>query len=144
MLGHGNDLVLVDPAPYHHVDLGLREAGGLRGSNAVEHGGNRDVGITHALEGIIAQAVQADSDPSQPGILQAARFLGQQDRIGGERNLDRFAFGGIETGEFFDQLFDAATQQGLAPGQADLVNAQPDEDARQTLNFLEGEQFGTR
>ena len=144
MPGHRDELVIVRPATHHHVDLDRRKPDALRLRDAVQYRLHRRIGVAHALEGRFAQAVQADGNARQPGVLQRLRLPGQQHAVGGQRDLDRRPVCRLQPRETLDQLLDAASQQRLAAGQAYLPHAEPDKLPRQPLDLLEGEQFGAR
>ena len=144
MLGHANDLLVVDASPDHHVHLDRREPGAPRRIDALQHGADRHVGIAHAPEGLIGQAVQADCDARQAGIPERLRQPRQQHAIGGQRDLHRFPRRRMQPGEHFDELFDVASQQRLAAGQSYLLHAQRDKGSCQPRDLLEAEQFGAR
>ena len=61
--------------------------------------------------------------------------------IGGERQVERVAFGGAQARQFLNQLDQAAAQQRLAAGEANLVDAQVHEQLDQP-QVLFDRQFG--
>ena len=74
----------------------------------------------------------------RPAAFSAARLLGEQRTVGGERDVD------AEFGEHRDQPVEVAPHQRLAAGQAQLLHAEPDEDARQARDFLEAQDRAVR
>ena len=61
--------------------------------------------------------------------------------VGGERQVERLAGDGAQAGKFADQIDQAAAQQRLAAGEADLFDAEVDEKPDQAQVFVDGE-FG--
>ena len=144
MFSHSDDLVAIHAALEHHVDLDRRKPHRLCGSYAFQHHADRHAGIAHMAESGLAQAVQADSNTRQPGVMECPGFFAEQHAIGGQRNLYRFACRVVEFGEFLDHMLDAAPQQRFATGQADLLHTQPGEQSGQSLDLFEAEQLGAR
>ena len=83
------------------------------------------------------ERVEADVEPPQAGVPERLGLLGQQDAVG--RQADVFdARHGSDLG---DQLVDVAADERLAPGQANLVDAQVDNDPHEAFDLLESEQL---
>jgi hypothetical protein len=53
-------------------------ARGLRGVDAAQHLGHREVDVVHAPEDGVVQRVQADRHALEPGLLQRVRLARQQ------------------------------------------------------------------
>src|SRR5208337_1564455 len=88
----GGDLVIVEAAQEHAIDLHRIEPGTLRGADSSQHaivavGYARD-----ARELFRSDSVHRNRDPAQPGIGQGLRHLGHQMAIGGDSNVERTAF----------------------------------------------------
>ena len=144
VFGERNDLVFIDSALDHRIDLERGQPGRLCRSDAVKHGGDRGLRIAHALESFFAQPVEADGEARKPGILQRLRLLGQQDAIGGHGDFNRLAFVVEQFGQRFDQVLNAMPHQRLAAGQPDFLHAKLRENAGNALDFFKAEQLGAR
>ena len=105
MAGHVDDLVIVQPALDHHVDLDRPDAGFCRCIDPGEHVGDREVDVADLLEGGVVECVEADGDPVQPGRCQLVRHPRQQHAVGGQRQLQRWVLG-----ECANQLIDIPAQ----------------------------------
>src|SRR3972149_1644841 len=71
------------PSPPHpplhdDVDLDRRQAGGLRGGDAVEHPPDREVDVVHAPEDVVIEGVEADRHTPQARVGGGARRLRQK------------------------------------------------------------------
>ena len=136
--------MLVHAALHHHVDFHRRQARRIRGLDAFEHLGHREVGIVHRHESRIVQCVQAHGDTAQARVLERARFSREQGRIGREREFDAFAVGQCERGQHFDQALDVPAQQRFAASEADFLDAVIHEYLRQARDLLERQQLAVR
>ncbi len=130
--GQRQDLVLVDAAHHHRVQL-EREAGLARGDDAVQH--RLHFAIAGELgEGVGRQRVEADVEVVQTGGLEAGGALRQQGGVGGERDAlqaQRAQFTALG-----HHRLEVAPQQRLAAGEAQVGHAQfGDEQAQQLLQL---------
>ena len=141
---HGQDLAVVGAALDHHVDLDGRQAGVLRGLDAGQHVGHREIDVVHATEHGVVQAVQADGHAVQPGFAQRARLARQQRGVGGERDVRLVTGRRAQRRQLPDQRLDALAQQRLAAREAQLVHAVGDEQPRQPGDLLEAQQRAVR
>ena len=81
--------------------------------------------------------VEADVDPLEPGVAQAAGPRGQQDAVGGQADV-------LDPGDrrqLLDQDREVAAHQGLAAGQPDLVDPQRHRDPDEPLDLLEAQEL---
>ncbi|EWS63543.1 hypothetical protein Y695_03225 [Hydrogenophaga sp. T4] len=140
MARHGQDLMLVGTTLDHHVDLDRAQARGLRGFDAAQHVGHREIDIVHGAEDGVVQTVQADRDALQPGVFEGLRLALQQRSVGGERDVQREAFDCAQCSELSDEDFKVLAQQGLTASEADLLHAVGHKLARHARDFLEGQQ----
>jgi hypothetical protein len=127
-----HDLLVVGAALDHHVDLDRRQAHGMRGLDAGQHVGHREVDVVHAPEDGVVQRIQAHGHPLQPGVLQRL-CLARQHRLPLVVSVmsSRSPSGVRSADSICDQVLDVLAQQRLAAGQAQLAHAVGDEDARQ-------------
>jgi hypothetical protein len=109
-----------------------------------QHLRHRKVDIVHAAEDLVVQRVQADRDALEPCVLQRLRLAREQGTVGRQRDVQRQAFARAQGGQLAHQQVQVLAQQGLAAGQAQLVHAMRDEDARQSRDLLEAQQRGLR
>ncbi len=65
----------------------------------------------------------------------------EQMAVGGEGEVERLAGEGAQAGQLLDQFDEAAAQQGFAAGEADLGDAEGDEEADEAEVVFDGE-FG--
>jgi len=141
---HRQDLAVVRAALDDHIDLDRRESGRLGGCDAVEDGAGGKVGVVHALEQCIVERVEANGDAGQAGRFQVVCFARKQRAVGGQREVERPSIGRRQGSESLDELLDAFAQQRLAARESNLVDAMCNEDAREPLDFFEGEQRAMR
>jgi len=114
----------------------------MRRFDAGQHVGHRKVDIVHAPEDGVVQSVQADGHALQPGRCQRSGLARQHRAVGGQRDVQRRAFGRAQLGQHGDQRLQPLAQQRLAAGQADLLHTVRHEDARQPGDLLEAQQAG--
>jgi hypothetical protein len=86
VLDQGHQLVVVGAAQHHRVHLERREAGRHRGVQAGQHP-RQLVASGQRAEPRRVQRVQADGDAVQARAPQLCGLLGQQDAVGGERDV---------------------------------------------------------
>jgi hypothetical protein len=141
---HRQDLLVVGAALDDHVDLDRAEAGALGGVDAAQHVGDREVGVVHAPEDPVVDRVEADRDAAEPGRLQGRRLAREDRAVGRQREVETLAVGARELGQHRDQPLEVAAQERLAAGEADLLDAVGDEQARDANDLLEGEQRRVR
>jgi hypothetical protein len=137
MARHVHDVVVVHAALDHHVHLDGCQARGGRGVDAFEHLGHRKIRVVHRAESGIVEGIEADGDAIEPRVLQGPRVRLQCGPVGGERE--------VHVGQGFpqhgDEAVDALAQQRLTTREADLLRAQPVEDARHAHHLLEAEEL---
>jgi hypothetical protein len=131
-----DDLVVVDAALDHGVDLDRVEPGLLGRLDAVEHP-LEFVAAGHLLELRPVERVEADVDPPQPGVAQRLRDEAHRGAVGGHRQVDR-AVRALDRGELLDEHGQMGPHGRLATGEADPAHAVAlDEDPREALDLLE-------
>ncbi len=126
----GGDLIVVEAAQQHAVDLHRIQADTLRRANAFEHA---LVGVGHARdagEALGIDRIHRDGHTGEAGIGERLRHLGQQMSVGGEGDVERLAFERLHGRQLAHHIDQALAQERLAAGQADLGDAQADEHAR--------------
>ena len=119
---------------------GVRPAfgGGVDGAEDLV---DREVDVVHRTERRVVQRVEADRDAVEPRRLQGPRPLRRQQRaVGGHGDVVE----AVDAGEHLDQLLEVAAQQGLAAGQAHLLDAEADEQTREARDLLEAQQLVAR
>ncbi len=86
-----------------------------------------------AEETLAVQGVEMNVQPAQAGAVQGFSLFGEQQAVGGERQIVDTGDGG----ELGDQHVNIFAQQGLAAGEADLANAKLRGDAGHAGDLLE-------
>ena len=114
--------------------------GRLRCGDPLEHARGAEVAAAHAPEHLFVVAVEAHRDPAQPGARERLGLLREQIAVGREREIEQAG----DRGESLDQARQLVAQQRLAARDADLLDAERNEQARQPLDLLEREQLGPR
>ena len=142
MARHRHDLAVIVVFLDDHVDLERREAHLLRDLDTVQYLAHGKINVVHAAEGCIVDGIQTDGHAVEAGVLERLRLACQQGTIGRQRQVERFALGGGQAREHLDQALDVLAQQGLAAGEADLLDAVFDEQASHALDLFERQQFG--
>ena len=117
--------------------MGLNPAP-LGGLDTLQHLRGAEAAPVHHAEHLVVQAVQADGHSHQPGRLQRLGLPRQQVTVGRHGQV----FEPRDCRETGDQLLHLVADQRLAARNADLLRAQADEDARDPLHLLEGQQLG--
>ena len=128
------DRVLVDASLDHRVDLHRQPGGGGR-VDPLEDALDREVDVVQRPEGLVVERVEADRDSAQPGVGEGTGLLRQQRAVRRQREVD------VERRERLEQPLELAAEQRLAARDPDLLDAARDEDPRQALELLEGEQL---
>ena len=83
-----------------------------------------------AGEALGIDRVHRNRHARQAGVGQRLRHFGEKMSIGGDGDVEPLAFDGLHLAKLAHHLDQSLAQQRLAAGQADLGDAQPDEDAR--------------
>ena len=135
------ELVLVDPAQRHGIDLD-REPGSLRCrepfENHIEPAAAGDLGEFRRVE-----RVDRDVDPAHAAIAQFAGIAGELAAVGRQGQLVERA-GAEMAAERAEEGHDVAADQRLTAGQAELLDAEPDEGAAHPVELFEGQELGFR
>ena len=126
-------LIFVDAALDHAIDLQRMEACLRCRADAFHHRRHFAASAGHFTEQIGVQGVQADRQPAQARLVQGSGLCGEQRTIGGQRQV----VDARNAGKPRDQLRQALSQQRLAAGQAQLVDADTRESAHQDFYFVE-------
>src|SRR5262249_37451578 len=129
--GKFHDLVVIEAAQEHAVDLHGLEACALGGANAGQHflvsvGNAGDAGELGGMDG-----VHACGGAAQSGIFERKRQVFEQVAVGGDGNVRRVAIQSAKPGHIADEVYQAVAQQRLAAGQANFLDTQPDENSDQ-------------
>ena len=134
-LREGFDFIVIESADEDGVHFGGREARFLGGFDAVHDLGER-FGTRDAFESGRVERIEADVDAAKTGGDQAIAALGEQMAVGGHREV--FDAQSMETR---DVVLDAVANQRLTAGDADLANAEMQEDASEAVELGPGEDF---
>ena len=129
--------MIVDSSLDHGVNFDWRQSDLGRPLDPLEHPLGVEPTPVHRFENVVVQCVQADGDSIQPGLFQASRLVVQQVAIGGEGQV--FNAGNLR--QQADENVQVGAQQGLAPGDSQLVHAQTGEDPGQAVDLFEGKDF---
>ena len=98
------------------------------------------VGARERLEAIRSQRVEADRDAPQAGGGQRVDLIGEQDPVGGHRDVIEAGFGS----DHGHQLRQIAAEERFAAGEPDAVDAFGDEDVDERGDLLEVQQVFAR
>ena len=126
----GFHLVLVEAAQKHAVDLHRPQPHLPGRANPFQYLLVAALDARDAGKALRIHGVHADGDAPQPSLPQWHGHDGQQMPVGGQRQLRSVALGGAQRGQLADQLQKVVAQQRLAASQANLGDAQADEDPR--------------
>jgi hypothetical protein len=105
----------------------------------VEHLADLDARVTHRREDRRVERVEAHGDAPQACIGERARLLREKRPVRRERQVEV-----ADLGELLDETLEVASHQRLAAGQADLLDAERDEDLNEPLDLLEREDLSAR
>src|SRR5688572_329386 len=139
MPSHRQDALLVQTALHDHVHLDRSESRRLGRVHALEHIRDREVDVVHALEHRVVERVEAHGHALQTRDLERL-CLGREKRSVGREGEVEIA----HLREHLDETLDVATDERLATGETDLLHAEADEDADETLDLLERQDLGPR
>ena len=137
--GHRHHVRLDQIGHRDDIDLDRSEAHFLRVSEPVQHLAEI-VAAGDFEEALTVERVEVDIQPPQPGAVQVARLLFQQDRVGGERDI----LNTWDRHQLRDQIRQAFTQEWLATGQPQLADTHARGDAHKAGDFLEGQNLLAR
>ena len=84
------------------------------------------------------ERIQAETDAAQASRAQRRRLLREEEAVGGHGQVGEAG----NSRDARDQVFDVVTEQRLAAGEPDLLNAEADREADDALDFLEGKDVG--
>src|SRR5690606_11882575 len=105
-----------------------------------EHGRDVAAPAAHELERRVVETVEADRDAPQPGGLQRARSAREQRAVRRQREI----LGAGQLTERRDDVDEIAPQQRLASGQAELRDAELEEQRREPLDLAWRQPFRAR
>ena len=108
---HRQDLVLIDAALDHHVDLHRCEPGLRRRFDPGENLRHRKIDVVHRPEHLIVERIETYRDPAEPGALQGGSLGRQRGAIGGQRQIET-----TDAGEHGDQVLEVSAQERFAAG----------------------------
>ena len=90
---HGNELIVIDPAHGHHVDLDrdkpFRFCGKEAGHDLVQH-----ISADNTYEPSPLERIQTDVDAIQPHLFEVAGVFGKLGGVGAERDVNRIEIEG--------------------------------------------------
>ena len=128
------DLVIVDATNDHRVHLHRGEAEVARQPHARQQF-LQSVAPRDAFEILRVERVATETHALQTRVAQGPRLLLKQKPVRRHREIHD----AVETRQPFHQLLQVTPQQRLATRQPDFLNAQPDGDPHQPLDFLEAQ-----
>ena len=131
--------MIVQAADDDCIDLDWPQPQFARQINAGQHG-TQTVASGDFLEIGRIEGIEAEADAVEPGLAQRVPLLGKEKSVGRHSQVG-YARDEAKPG---DQRFQALSQQRLAAGQANFVDAELDGKPYQALDFLEGEKVRTR
>jgi hypothetical protein len=140
MARHVDDLVVVDAALHHHVDLDRREPRGRRRVDRRQHLRDGKVDVVHRTERRLVERSEAHRHAIEAGGRECPRLGPQARSVGGEREIDVRQC----LAQHRDQAVDVLAQQRLAAGEAHLLHAARAKDSRQPHDLLEGQDLAVR
>ena len=123
-------------ALHHDVDLDREARVGSR-VDPRQHARDREVDVVHRAEDLVVERVEAHGDPGEARVGERLGLLREERRIRRQRDVEVVS----ECREPLDQELEIAAQERLAAGDAQLPDAEVDEDARNALDLLEREQL---
>jgi hypothetical protein len=138
MLGEVNNEVIVYAFLDNGVDFEWITARFFSSSNAFNYAFGTVVAATHIIKGIIVDGIEAHGESVQACIFECLCFVGKEIAIGGESEVFYF----LDLGQFCNEGFEVATEEGFASGDADFGGPEFCEDFRQAGNFFKGEDVG--
>ena len=135
LAGEVDEGVVVDAALDDAVHLEGIEAGGGGGVDSLKDGIRGVVAAVHFPEDLVVETVDADGETVEAGVLEIAGVAGEEVAVGGESQI----FETFDFDQFTDDVGDVAAEEGFTSGEANLLDAEPDEKPGDALDFLEGE-----
>ncbi len=137
ILAQGDDLVVIDAALEHAVDLdGKAEGGGV--VDAAQHARRLETLSVHAAGDGVVEGIDRDIEAVQPGLAQGGRGLFQEPAVSGQGDDGNPQL----LLELAHQLRNVRPQQGLAPGQPHFLDPQGHECARDPHELAVGHELG--
>src|SRR5687767_259162 len=131
-------LSVIDAALDDRIDLDRREARLGSGTDAVQHAVEAVKAAVHPAESGGIDRVQADGHARESLGRQLRGVLGEQDAVGGEREV----LDPVDARELSHEVGKPGAQERLSAGETDLADAFGRERARQPLNLVEGQALG--
>jgi hypothetical protein len=127
------ELIVVDTANHDRVDLEAGEEwrGGI---DALQHAIEL-VGPRQGLEAIAMERVEAHREAVQPGVFEPRRMIVEKNCVRRQREIADAR----PRREALDERRQIAAEERLAPGQANFVDAEIEEDVDESLDLLEME-----
>ncbi len=142
-VGEGFDLRIVEAAEKDAVDLDGAESGVLGGVDAVEDALEAVGDAGYSVKGFGVDGVHADGDAGEAGVFEGLREAGEVEAVGGEGDVEWI--GGEGRMEFrggTDEVEEAIAEERLAAGEANFLDAERDEEAKDAGVVVEGELGG--
>ena len=134
---HRQDFPFVHAALDDHVDLDRRETRVGSGIDAFQDLCDGEIRVVHRAKNAVVDRVEAHRHSVQPCGFELARLSCEQRAVGRQCQVET-----VDRGEHFDQPLQIATEQGLAAGEPDLLDAMRVEQPREARDLLEGQQVG--
>ena len=133
--GERLDLVVILATDEHDIDLERLEAEVLGSFKPGHDAAERVWSPGDRVHPISPQRVQRDVDPIHAGITEQLPLVGQEHRIGGERDV----FDLWDLGHHANQSVEVLSDQRLSPGEANPLEAHPGHDPDDVRDLLVAE-----
>ena len=105
---------------------------------------HREVDPVHRAEDRVVQRVEADRHPPQARVGERLGERAQRGAVGRQGQVELAAVRPLDRRQHRDQVRQVAPDERLAPGDPQLLGAEPDEDAGDPLDLLEREDLIVR
>ena len=132
-----DDAVVVDAALDDRVDLHREARPSAAASIPSSTRVDGEVDVVHRAERRVVERVEADVDAVEPRVARAPRAL----RARSDAFVVSVEVEAVDRGEPLDERLELASQERLAAREADLLDAERDEHARDPLELLEREEL---
>ncbi len=123
-MGEGENLVVVEAAQQHAVDLDRAQAGSLRRADAGQHFAMAAGNAGDAVKGGCVHRIHAHRNPLQARVDESLRQAGQEMAVGGQRQVEGLVVGGSQQSQLPQHGGQVGAQQGFAAGQPEFVDAE--------------------
>ena len=87
---------------------------------SLEDARDGEVGVVHRAERRVVERVEAHGDAVEPGVAECLRLAREERRVRRQRQVEP-----VDRREALDEALDLPAQERLAPGEPDLLDAEP-------------------